>query len=765
MEDEEVNWLKIDGEFILPVLSVTTYFILLFLGGISEQCTEELIAVLKIPRDILENTTPGLQVAYQKYTACIKAVSEHNVMDKNRTWPVAKATKKEIISVFVLSSTWYDNYSNFDKIANFPAMHAWLAGDKESPTDLDLWGFESDHYTFLDLKKWLKEKVEKRKGKGKSKSKEEKGDKDEGTSERKEKSNEFILSNFGSNITYSATLLIFLHARQQNAKLKGEKNVDATAWIRLLARAIQEKIGKDSDDLFEDDEITEYTTEKDKMARLLKLYPFNKERKVFEGQLKPVSHAKCETLSCKGWALGVHTKIRDIPTAILIKGSKISEYAYVVSGVCKICKTLYSAEHECAHDETQGYYKVHLNSAKYLKVGQNLWVDRAFSQSVLNAYTEYWNNSFGNGKEISCRQVWQTFIHESIHMVATASDVDFIEAFAKWGENGNIHASHGHSCSECTQPYRETQDSPPHESATVKMVHCAYDNCSNTLVNIEEEFGARCPCNEHQEMWHKYNLEHSSDYLNGAQRMLCKPAENLPWNKTRRRHVQQPHDESDNEISNKKHYFKTICAPCGAVIAWTKFVKSESATNILKFLEDVFPNEESRPDYICIDKTCKVLRTAVANLVGMGRDTNGSWVYWFKGSHFVVDGYYYTNHHSDDYLCRKWCNPAPQDGSAPNLVYIAQDRDAFNTQACEQLNSWLGGFESIMKCMTPSNFNWFIHSMIFHHTQHDPVENTGSIRTLYIPTGCHQDNIHSMLWYSTMLIQDFALNSAYFIAP
>ncbi|KAF8986929.1 hypothetical protein BDQ17DRAFT_1393592 [Cyathus striatus] len=255
--------------------------------------------------------------------------------------------------------------------------------------------------------------------------------------------------------------------------------------------------------------------------------------------------------------------------------------------------------------------------------------------------------------------------------------------------------------------------------------HCAYDNCSNTLVNIEEKFGARCcvhdcpnqkinntqACNEHQEMWHKYNLEHNSDYLN---------AENLPWNKTRRRHVQQPHDESDNEISNKKHYFsashyycvETICAPCGAVIAWTKFVKSESATNILKFLEDVFPNEESRPDYICIDKACKVLRTAVAN---------GSWVYWFKGSHFVVDGfkvYHYTNHHSDDYLCRKWCHPAPQDGSVPNLVYIAQDRDAFNTQACEQLNSWLGGFESIMKCITPSNFNWFIHSMIFHHTQH-----------------------------------------------
>ena len=59
-----------------------------------------------------------------------------------------------------------------------------------------------------------------------------------------------------------------------------------------------------------------------------------------------------------------------------------------------------------------------------------------------------------------------------------------------------------------------------------------------------------------------------------------------------------------------------ICAPCGAVIAWTKFDKSESSIQILDFLESVYPTEESRPDYICIDKACAVLHTAI---------TNGSW--------------------------------------------------------------------------------------------------------------------------------------------
>jgi len=92
---------------------------------------------------------------------------------------------------------------------------------------------------------------------------------------------------------------------------------------------------------------------------------------------------------------------------------------------------------------------------------------------------------------------------------------------------------------------------------------------------------------------------------------------------------------------------------------------------------------------------------------------------------FVVDAYHYINHRTSDYICRKWCNPGPLNGSAPNLVVIDHDKNgkpyykrAFNTQACEQLNAWLGGFESILKCMTPGNFNWFLHTMLFYHTKH-----------------------------------------------
>jgi len=38
-------------------------------------------------------------------------------------------------------------------------------------------------------------------------------------------------------------------------------------------------------------------------------------------------------------------------------------------------------------------------------------------------------------------------------------------------------------------------------------------------------------------------------------------------------------------------------------------------------------------------------------------------------------------------------------------------------QICEQLNGWLGGFESILKRMTQTNFNWFLHVMLFYYTR------------------------------------------------
>jgi hypothetical protein len=207
--------------------------------------------------------------------------------------------------------------------------------------------------------------------------------------------------------------------------------------------------------------------------------------------------------------------------------------------------------------------------------------------------------------------------------------------------------------------------------------------------------------------------------------MIQRPGETQPWNPQRRGPNTQRHDDDNEEPPPSPNYFgparyycvQTICAPCGVVIAWTKFARSESTTNILHFLESVYQTEESRPDYICIDKACQVFRTSVHN---------GSWDrIWKYTSRFIVDTFHYITHRTSDYLCRTYCNPSPADGSAPNLVTIEYDNNgrphakrAFNTQVCKQLNAWLGGFESILKRMKPGNFNWFLHAMLFYHTKH-----------------------------------------------
>ena len=217
-------------------------------------------------------------------------------------------------------------------------------------------------------------------------------------------------------------------------------------------------------------------------------------------------------------------------------------------------------------------------------------------------------------------------------------------------------------------------------------------------LNHEIVFGNRCrvrdcvwpriqdteACLLHKPLWEKHKQTHSRDHLMGVRRMLQQPEELQPW-QIQQNHPHQPHDE-ENPEQVRKHFFsparsycvETVVAPCGVVIGWTKFDKSESPTNILNYLETIYPTPESRPAYICIDKACLVLRTAIAN---------GSWNKWKKTTCFIVDSYHYNNHKATDFICAKYCNPAPLDGSAPNLVQFSRDNHgvlqmqrAFNTQ-------------------------------------------------------------------------------------
>jgi hypothetical protein len=110
------------------------------------------------------------------------------------------------------------------------------------------------------------------------------------------------------------------------------------------------------------------------------------------------------------------------------------------------------------------------------------------------------------------------------------------------------------------------------------------------------------------------------------------------------------------------------------------------------------------------DKACELLRHIV---------TQDMQDLWLTSTKFIVDAWHYINHRTTDTLCRTRCNPAPTDGSQPDLVIsevddngVAHQTRAFNTETAEQLNSWLNGFESQLRQMTDINFDFFIHVLM-----------------------------------------------------
>ena len=116
-------------------------------------------------------------------------------------------------------------------------------------------------------------------------------------------------------------------------------------------------------------------------------------------------------------------------------------------------------------------------------------------------------------------------------------------------------------------------------------------------------------------------------------------------------------------------------------------------------------------------------------------------------------------HRTTDWMCQTYCNPAPTDGSAPNLVVVEHDNQgrpqykrAFNTQDCEQLNAWMGGFESILKRMVPGNFNWFLHAMLCYHTKfviekkkEKEKQEVGGLFTKELPIGPRQGSMEQWM--------------------
>ncbi|KAF8235431.1 hypothetical protein L208DRAFT_1256942, partial [Tricholoma matsutake] len=88
----------------------------------------------------------------------------------------------------------------------------------------------------------------------------------------------------------------------------------------------------------------------------------------------------------------------------------------------------------------------------------------------------------------SRHHVWQAFVQESMHSIASASDIDLIlqdglsidevtkEAFEVLGANGVIRVAGEHSCSECTQIYKATADVIPSPNTAAESSSASGDD-------------------------------------------------------------------------------------------------------------------------------------------------------------------------------------------------------------------------------------------------------------------------------------------------
>lgn len=295
--------------------------------------------------------------------------------------------------------------------------------------------------------------------------------------------------------------LLNLHACQQHPQNADERHHVVTGWMNALSQAMQEHLKDDSKRLFSHHERQLYKTKDqttnaigiklDALSKLLGLNSFQNGK--FQQKLKPIddsgiqpiyiicpSAMECETETCLGHSLHQNTRDRDIPRVTLIKGQKFFKNTHVLSGKCSSCDTIYYADHESPLQSPGSKHrnKFYLNSAKFLKVGQDIWVDRIFSQAVVNgvysfhastsAFAEFWNDSFSS--KISRRQIWHTFIQETIRKVAQSCDttlelkeglpIDEVtkHAFQQLGESGIIRSAENHFCPECPHDYKPTAD-------------------------------------------------------------------------------------------------------------------------------------------------------------------------------------------------------------------------------------------------------------------------------------------------------------------
>ncbi|KAJ6477754.1 hypothetical protein C8R45DRAFT_833555 [Mycena sanguinolenta] len=240
---------------------------------------------------------------------------------------------------------------------------------------------------------------------------------------------------------------------------------------------------------------------------------------------------------------------------------------------------------------------------------------------------------------------------------------------------------------------------------------CGIVSCGQPV----REVGAlTCDNQTHMEWYRQYKNRFTRLSFPGVQRVIRRQQERgvaTPSARTLRVELIPLGDLPGNEVvhtfkAGSTYCLQTIQWACGHPIGWGKCYRSESSSQVLSIINRTWADyPAAKPSFIAYDDACSLLRHIV---------TQDSHDPWLQSTKFIVDAWHYIGHLATDALCRLWCNPQPTNGSQPDLIRVEVDINgsahqtrAFNTETAEQLNSWLNGFESQLRHMSATNYDFF----------------------------------------------------------
>ncbi|KAM0789966.1 hypothetical protein ACM66B_005300 [Microbotryomycetes sp. NB124-2] len=225
-------------------------------------------------------------------------------------------------------------------------------------------------------------------------------------------------------------------------------------------------------------------------------------------------------------------------------------------------------------------------------------------------------------------------------------------------------------------------------------------------------------------------------------------------------------DDSSSEASNQAESeqlrrvkarqipgIQLLVYACGTLIAWHKLETPEEPDEILSFLDKVDRDTNGGlPTFVAYDRSCQLLAHVADRArasssssssssddpsANSSADTATTPPAWLDRTKLIVDAFHFTTHSKDDVLCRAMCNPAPLDGSQPDLVTPHEVQvptnpgsarrthkgsrqmanriefcRTFNTSAAEQLNSWLKGFANLLGAMSADNHDFLLQVLL-----------------------------------------------------